>query len=105
MIAATPRLCKFGAMTRNESISIALGALAHIAAEDDLLRVFCGATGLQPTDLAGRMEDADLLLAVLDFLLQDDAWVLSHAEATGVPPERVVAAQACLSGGAIPHWT
>lgn len=92
-------------MGRNEAETLALQALGWMAGEDDLLQVFLGTAGLSSSDLAERAGDADLLAAVLDFLLLDDAWVTAFVAATNRAPEDPMRARAMLPGGDVPHWT
>ena len=41
----------------------------------------------------------------LDFLMQEDAWVLDFCGQNGLPPITLQSARAALPGGALPHWT
>ncbi len=90
---------------KDEAEALALQALGWIAGEDDLLSVFMGSAGLSSSDLKARASDPELLSAVLDFLLMDDAWVLRFAEASGHRPEAALQARAALPGGQLPNWT
>lgn len=92
-------------MTPEHAETVALSALAWLVAQDDLLGVFMGATGLGEADLRARAADPDLLAAVLDFLAMDDAWVTGFAAEAGLPPGAALAARQALPGGAAPHWT
>ena len=85
--------------------TIALQALAHIAGSEDLRGVFLGSSGLAPEDLRARATDPELLGAVLDFLLMDDAWVIDFCDANGLRYEEPAAARMALPGGAQTHWT
>ncbi|MGY6411838.1 MAG: DUF3572 domain-containing protein [Alkalilacustris sp.] len=88
-----------------EAETVALRALAWLLGPSGLAEVFLGATGLGPGDLAQRADEPEVLAAVLDFVLMDDAWVLAFARDTGTAPESLVRARAALPGGAAPHWT
>lgn len=93
-------------MSRQESAqTLALQALVYLLSQDDTANAFVAQTGLAPGELAARASDPDLLAAVMDFVLSDDAFVLAVAGAAGVPPEELVAARAFLPGGDVPHWT
>jgi hypothetical protein len=83
----------------------ALRVLAWLAAEEDLLPVFLGASGAGPEDLRTRAGDPEFLASLLDFVLMDDAWVLSCAEALGIPPGEIMATRQALPGGNLPSWT
>lgn len=83
----------------------ALGVLGWIVAEESLLPVFLGATGGTEADLRHRAADPVFLAAVIDFLMQDEAWVIDCAAALGFRPEDIMQIRAALPGGDLPHWT
>lgn len=84
---------------------VALRALAWLAADEDLLRTFCGATGAARRDLEHAAEDPVFLAGILDFICLDDAWVTGFAAASGLSAEAPARARAALPGGDLPHWT
>ena len=84
---------------------LALQALGWIAAEDEVFPVFLTATGANLGDLRTRATDPDFLAAVLDFLMQDDRWVVAFCDAQGQPYTAPQAARAALPGGAVMDWT
>ncbi len=84
---------------------LAIEALGWLANEEDMLGVFLGASGLSRAELRARAGDPDLLAAVLDFLLMDDALVLGFAAASGRAPDSVARARQALPGGDAPAWT
>lgn len=93
-------------MFRRESAHVlALQALSYLAADDDLLLPFLAQSGLDPAGLRDRAEDPQLLAAVVDFLMAEDARVLGFAAAAGIRPEAVLQLRAALPGGDLPHWT
>ena len=92
-------------MGRDEAEAVALEALGWMAGEDDLLSVFMVSAGLSSGELKARASDPELLAAVLDFLVMDDAWVSGFAAATGHAPDAPMRARAALPGGDLPHWT
>lgn len=85
--------------------TLALQALAWLVANDDLRPVFMGATGAAEADLRAAAGSPELLGAVLDFLMMDDAWVVGFCDAAGVAYEQPMMARAALPGGAQTHWT
>lgn len=91
--------------TRETAETIALQALGWLATSEDLLPVFLGSTGLSESDLRARAGDPELLAAVLDFLLMDDAWVMAFCEDHGLDGRRLTEARAALPGGEEVHWT
>lgn len=95
-----------GAGVRRENAeTIALQVLAWMAADGEVLRHFCAATGMAPEDLQRAAEDTDFLSGVLDFLAQDEAAVMTFATDVGIDPRRLAEARAALPGGDLPHWT
>ncbi len=92
-------------MQRDIAETLALRALGWLAANEELLPVFMGSTGVSEADLRERASDAEFLGAVLDFLTMDDAWLLAFCEAADVPPTTPAEARAALPGGNLPHWT
>ncbi|MFC3615763.1 DUF3572 domain-containing protein [Lutimaribacter marinistellae] len=85
--------------------TLALGVLAWLVANEDLLPVFLGATGASEADLRARAGDRDFLVSVLDFLVMDDLWVVAFCDATGTAYDRPERARAMLAGAAGTHWT
>ena len=83
----------------------ALSVLTWLLAEEELLPVFMGATGASSDDFRSGAADPVFLASVLDFVLMDDAWVLSCAQVLGHPPEHLVEIRAALPGGDLPNWT
>ncbi len=92
-------------MTRERAESIALKCLEWLAGHDDLWPVFLGSTGANETELTGRVEDPDLLAAVLDFILMDDSWVHRCCVERDLRPEAPMQARMALPGGELVHWT
>ncbi len=83
----------------------AVGVLGWLAGQEELFPVFLGATGTSEADLRSRAGEAEFLAAVMDFLMNDDAWVIDCATALGWRPEEVLQIRAALPGGDLPHWT
>lgn len=95
----------FMPLTSDAAETLALRALAWIAASDDLLPVFLGSTGATEAEVRERAEDPVFLGAVLDFLMMDDAWVIGFCDHAALPYERIMEARAALPGGEQVHWT
>ena len=85
--------------------TVALRALAWVAADPERAGHFLNATGASAGSLAERAQDTDFLISVLDFLMLDDAWVIAFCEAEGLEFETPAAARAALPGGGAVHWT
>ncbi|MBL9050121.1 MAG: DUF3572 domain-containing protein [Tabrizicola sp.] len=84
---------------------LALEALGWIAADDEVFPLFVAATGANLGALQAQASDPDFLAAVLDFLLQDDRWVVAFCDAQGHPYTAPQSARAALPGGAVVNWT
>jgi hypothetical protein len=85
-------------MQSSAAETLALKALAHIVNEGESLSRFLGSSGLEPSDLRDRVTDPELLAAVLDFVLSDDALTQSFAAAEGLQPMAVHLARRALPG-------
>lgn len=90
---------------RDNAEILALDVLGWLVTQEDLLSTFQGATGLGTSDLKGRAAEPELLGAVMDFLLMDDAWVMSYCDSAKIPYDRLAQARAQLPGGEQVHWT
>ena len=86
-------------MQQETAETIALQALGWLAAQDELLPVFLGATGASEQDVRMRATEPEVLGAVLDFLMMDDAWVVGFCDAQGLKYETPMMARAGLPGG------
>jgi hypothetical protein len=91
-------------MPQNQTIqdaeTLALRALAFLAAEPERLEPFLAASGLGPDTLRAASGEAGFLPAVLDHLAGSDDLLLEFAENLGIRPEAVVRARESLAGPA-----
>lgn len=85
--------------------TLAIQTLGWIAADDEIFPVFLTATGASIPELRARAAEPEFLAAVLDFLLQDDRWVIAFCDAHGHPYSAPQSARAVLPGGGEQHWT
>ncbi|WP_172293443.1 DUF3572 domain-containing protein [Pseudoruegeria sp. HB172150] len=92
-------------MQQDRAETVAAQALAWLAASDDMIGVFLGATGASVDDIRARSGDPEFLGSVLDFLMMDDTWVVAFCDSGSLPYETVMQARAALPGGAQVHWT
>ncbi|MGP6087554.1 DUF3572 domain-containing protein [Antarctobacter jejuensis] len=92
-------------LSRETAETVGLQSVAWIAANDELLPVFLGATGASEADFREGLEDPAFQGSVLDFLLMDDRWVMEFCEAQGLDPTMPLQARAMLPGGEAIHWT
>ncbi|HEY4343716.1 MAG TPA: DUF3572 domain-containing protein [Parvibaculum sp.] len=92
-------------MKADQAELIAIQALGHIAAEEDLLFAFVDLTGLSPDELRTRAGEPEILGGILDFILMDDKRLLEFCEAADLKPEMPGIARRLLPGGEEVHWT
>jgi hypothetical protein len=79
--------------------TIGLKGVGFLASsEDDLLR-FMGISGVGLDELRERAGEPEVLIAVIDFLLSEDALLTAFCEAESLTPQMVHLAQHRLSGG------
>ncbi|MFV0279496.1 MAG: DUF3572 domain-containing protein [Rhodoblastus sp.] len=90
-----------GALSREEAETIAVQALAHIAADDDRLNRCLALTGLDPAGLRTAAAEPGFLACVLDHLAGYEPDFLDFASQSRLAPERIAAARLLLSGPAI----
>lgn len=94
------------AENRQETAEIvALRALAWLAGHEEAVNGFLNQSGLAPSDLAQAAGRPEMLAAVLDYLLEDEALLLAFCGDTDVAPESPAQARMHLPGGDVPHWT
>jgi Protein of unknown function (DUF3572) len=82
----------------NSARSLAVSALAFIAADSDRLNRFLGLTGLGPDNLRTAAADPVFLSSVLDYLVGDEELLVAFAADAGLKPEAVASAHFALSG-------
>lgn len=83
---------------RDDADMIAIRALGFLASEPERLGQFLAVTGLGPENLRAAASDAAFLASVLDYIMADETLLVTFAGNIAVPPERIAAAQALLSG-------
>jgi hypothetical protein len=94
-----------GPLNPAAAAALARDALIWLAGREDDIAAFLAAGGLSAGELRARAADPDLLGAVLDFVLADEARVTAFAAAAAQPPDALARARAALPGGDAPHWT
>lgn len=90
---------------RENAETLALQAVGWLVGQEDLLPVFLGSSGLSEQELRSQITAPELLGAVLDFIMMDDAWVVQFCDAHTLPYDRLMQARAALPGGEQMHWT
>ena len=85
-------------MTYDAAQTLALRAVAHIAAEPDTLDRFMALTGLAPDILRHRIAEPTVLAGVLDYMLADESLLIGFCAAENIAPASVPAARRALPG-------
>lgn len=92
-------------MTEDQAQVLALKALGWMGGQDEILSGFLGASGMDVDSLKQSAGQSETLLAILDYLLSQDAWVSDFCKDEGVDSDAPMMARAALPGGAEMHWT
>ncbi|WP_166416651.1 DUF3572 domain-containing protein [Cochlodiniinecator piscidefendens] len=92
-------------MKREIAETEAIKILGWLIANDELLPIFLGASGSSEADLRQGMADPAFLGSVLDFIVMDDAWIVSCCDDLGISYETPMHARQALPGGGQVHWT
>jgi len=92
-------------MNRASAELFAARVLDWLAADHARIGSFLTASGLAPNDLRAAADAPDFLLAVLDFLMGDEALLLDCCNDLALPATTPAAARAALPGGEQVHWT
>jgi hypothetical protein len=82
--------------TREAAETLAIAALAFIAAEPERLEGFLGATGLTVDRLRESAKAPDFLAGVLEHMLADESLLLAFADSAAVDPAAVARARNAL---------
>ncbi len=85
-------------MTPESAETIALQALVHLTQSPDDLGRFLASSGLGPTELKARAHEPELLSAVLDFMLTNEALLVTFCEADSMRAKDVHLARHLLGG-------
>jgi Protein of unknown function (DUF3572) len=86
-------------MQRGEAELLGLKALTWLAGDQEALLRFLAGSGLERNDLRRRASEPELLAAILDFLLADDALLTAFSAEQRIKPASVHEARRQLPGG------
>lgn len=84
--------------------SLAIEALAFLAADEERLSRFLALSGIDPANIRQAAADPGFLAAVLDYLAGDERLLLMFAEQVGRDPGDVNKALMAM-GGKSPEWS
>lgn len=96
MRGPVPKKPKHKALDLDAAEAIGLQGLGFLAADDDRIAKFLGLTGILPNDLIANAKTAEMLLAVLEYLAQDEQLLLQFAGEAEIQPEVAVEAMRLL---------
>ena len=94
-------------MDANDAETIALRALGFLAEDPERLGRFLALTGMGPADLREGAQTPQVQLAILEHLMQDEGLLLVFTASSGIAPEAIAPAHACLeqmTGGRPQRW-
>lgn len=83
---------------REEATALAIDALGFLAGDPDRLSRFLALTGLEAHELRAAASEPSFFVALLDFILADEATVLDFAASSSIRPERIGEARRALAG-------
>lgn len=84
---------------------IGIQALGWIIGNDDISGAFLNMSGLSTDELKTRASDPEFLGFVLDFLLGDEASLITFCADYELPNDSVAHARMALPGGDVYNWT
>jgi hypothetical protein len=73
-------------LSREQAEAVAVQALGFLAENPEALGRFLSLAGLGPTNLRAAAGDPGFLSGVVDYMLGDEALLLSFAESAGIKP-------------------
>lgn len=92
-------------MTPEAAEIVALKVLTWLAGHSDLGPAFMGASGVSAEDMAHGAKDPVFLASVLEFVTQDDRWVMEFCDLHDIPYDDPLRARFALPGAEQVHWT
>lgn len=92
-------------LSRDAAEGFAIRVVGWLAEDNARIGSFLAWSGESPASLRARLDDPGVLLAVIEFLMLDEAMLLDACQALDVPPQTPMEARAALPGGAEMHWT
>jgi hypothetical protein len=88
-------------LSREDAETVAIRAVAFLAAREDLFLRFVSLTGMTGDQVRGSLAEPAVLGAVLDFVLADEALVLALVQELDVAPELPARARRLLPGAPV----
>ena len=91
-------------MTPERAETVALQALAWIAADEELLPQLAGATGMSLENAKESAQDPVFLAGILEFLCMEDRWIQRFCDDQGLPYDTPMKALMSLPGQQRDEW-
>jgi hypothetical protein len=91
-------------MTPERAETVALQALAWIAADEELLPQLAGATGMSLENAKESAQDPAFLAGILEFLCMEDRWIQRFCDDQGLPYDTPMKALMSLPGQQRDEW-
>jgi len=92
-------------MNRIQAETFAAAVLGWLAEDHARIGAFLAMTGMTSAELRRASGESDFSLAVVDFLMTDEALLIECCRSLEVPATTPAAAREALPGGAQVHWT
>lgn len=92
-------------MEVTQSEIVAIRSVEWLAGQETELHRFLALTGMSLEQVRSRINDADFLGSVLDFILESESRLLAFCNDARLAPEAPMLARQSLPGGDMPHWT
>ena len=86
-------------MTAKNAEILGLEALAWLAGDENALKIFLAASGVDGAALREAAAESDTIAAVFDFLLANEDLLLAFCETASIPPASLQLARRRLDGG------
>ena len=86
-------------LTRDSAEEIAIRALQYLVGNPDELGRFLALSGIGPSEIRLAAAEPGFLVGVLEFVMADEALLLSFCAGAGIRPTMIAAARFALSGG------
>ena len=97
-IAERRRTGSGGGKYKDQAESLAVAAVAFLAADDERFGRFLALTGLDPLGVRAAAAQPGFLAGVLDHLGSDETLLLAFATHAGIDPAEIERARLALSG-------
>lgn len=92
-------------ISKDEAELFAARVLGWLSMDNARISAFLAWSGESPSDLGERLQDPDFLRATIEFLMGDEALLLSACDELGYEPTMPQLALSAMPGGETWNWT